>query len=928
MGTLSSLKLVPDNVASRSLHEECFLDRYEQLLGHAVRLTRGDRGFADDLLQDTFIYFKEAAPNLEEIGNLDAYLYTILKHLHYANLRKGMRDPLGQLAIIDFESAELSLRAAPSSNRFYICDQLIRVCEYSLYRKNDSRAHSLLLLRFFHGYYMDELASVSGNSRPTIRKSLLDAQAEVKQALLESCAGKPLPQSQWAKQVPLTARPEEFLQALRGFIWNSMRGPCPSLQELRAGYLSVKSNVSTELLGHLAGCRRCLDQVNELLGLPVLAHRHMENIGERGRGPKSGSGTSGSGGEKSFDLRRARLRMEAIAHHEPGELRIRVDGLERAAHELGHEKNHFTLNFFAREEMRVIEIVSEQDVCLLAFVLPEPQVAGPLEWRRELRMSDDRVLEATLRYGENWPSIEIAYCDRQFAELPDGERWRTSQIIAAKTQSWWQRWVEWIRKISFFDMSPTFQIAVVLAVVSAGCLFVWLQPRPRITAGAFLLRAEASRSTSNESTAPGVIYQKIRIKTPSRTVDRAIYRDSQGLRRPREQQLPHEDAQLRSDLAMANVNWNEPLSAKNYKEWHDRQSIQRDAVERDDAGHLTLTTTVATGAIAWETFTVRGSDFHPVSRTVQFRNADTVEISELNYDVMPWGAINEEWFEPLTGRSNPASNGLGPALLPHLPRALSAAESDVAELDARLVLNELHADTSERIELIRETGAILVRGIVATTERRREIGARLRSVPHVVTAIATFQELDSNPAATSKITSVQVSSSISEPSPLEKFSMQQGKTREQVTELSQRLLTTALIVRQHSQAIKELLHRFPQDAQLTDAARARLDELMNHHKISILAALSSEEHDIAQSGITVQPIVPVVTNYFEDLARSEADNFTLCLELTSGNERSPRPAEKIIPELASSVSRLRSVVLSLGSDSATSDTSSAASRKR
>ena len=67
---------------------------------------------AEDLVQDAFVYFTQVKPELAEIQNPDAYLYTILKNLDVTHLRKGIRQPLRDLAAVECESAELSLRAA------------------------------------------------------------------------------------------------------------------------------------------------------------------------------------------------------------------------------------------------------------------------------------------------------------------------------------------------------------------------------------------------------------------------------------------------------------------------------------------------------------------------------------------------------------------------------------------------------------------------------------------------------------------------------------------------------------------------------------------------------------------------------------------------------------------------------------------------
>jgi len=89
MSKFSPLRLVLKRDAS---HEDVFLTRHDVLFRHALKLTRGNRELAEDLLQDAFVYFTQLKPELDGIQNLDAYLYTILENLQATYLRKGMRD--------------------------------------------------------------------------------------------------------------------------------------------------------------------------------------------------------------------------------------------------------------------------------------------------------------------------------------------------------------------------------------------------------------------------------------------------------------------------------------------------------------------------------------------------------------------------------------------------------------------------------------------------------------------------------------------------------------------------------------------------------------------------------------------------------------------------------------------------------------------
>ena len=141
----------------------------------------------------------------------------------------------------------------------------------------------------------------------------------------------------------------------------------------------------------------------------------------------------------------------------------------------------------------------------------------------------------------------------------------------------------------------------------------------------------------------------------------------------------------------------------------------------------------------------------------------------MNYDVMPWGAVNKDWFEPLPGqslvdplRSHPAAAGIP-------PRTVSDSELDEAELSTRMVLNQLHADTGEQILVSRSSSGIQVKGVVDTDQRKQQIETHLLQVTHVHTSLLSVEELGSHSrfGLQRGELSIQVYSIGSQPPPLE-----------------------------------------------------------------------------------------------------------------------------------------------------------------
>jgi DNA-directed RNA polymerase specialized sigma24 family protein len=70
------LKRLPPKYTPKHTYEDLFLERYDQLLAWAIRLTDHDLQQAEDLVHDVFVKFAMTQPDLHRIENLDAYLYT------------------------------------------------------------------------------------------------------------------------------------------------------------------------------------------------------------------------------------------------------------------------------------------------------------------------------------------------------------------------------------------------------------------------------------------------------------------------------------------------------------------------------------------------------------------------------------------------------------------------------------------------------------------------------------------------------------------------------------------------------------------------------------------------------------------------------------------------------------------------------------
>ncbi len=473
---------------------------------------------------------------------------------------------------------------------------------------------------------------------------------------------------------------------------------------------------------------------------------------------------------------------------------------------------------------------------------------------------------------------------------------------------------------AFPSMNFNLVAGLSLAFASATFLFMWFQQRiPAITSNALLVRAEIW-DPSSVAPAPGVVYQKVRITTPQQKLERAIYRDLEGRRRPKLKAIAEREENLKSELVAAGVNWDAPLSATSYQDWHDHQRVRQDRITRAGKHLLTLTTSVPTGAVASQSLTVRDTDFHPVARTVGFRDGGPVEIAELEYQVLPWTSVVASVFEPESS-GNPGalatadSSRLRISLPPAPP---TESQLDAADLSARLVLNHLHADTGEQIEVVRGAGSIDVKGVVETDQRKHELQAQLRQLPHVNPSIFSVEELKAEPHEGPEVTSLRTATVSTNPSPLQTYFILHGRDIGTLSDLSGRLLNSASTINLETKSLTQLLDRSSnKEEKRADLAQATLIELVFSHRQRLLAAIDEEERLLGQAKGTPDSPAPQPTppNSADVLATLSERNLGLCKELTFGSSTEPRTADSILPDLMAALERLRSDVFAVQASS-------------
>jgi DNA-directed RNA polymerase specialized sigma24 family protein len=918
MESRSAASLTPENL---------YRAKYNWLFGWAMHFAQGDRVTAEDLVQDTFVRFALSKPDLENVRNAEALLYTYLKYVHLAHLRRLQRYPFKSLSIAEFDSVQLGLRANMAAvDPVEVQETLRRIVAYLTWRKESAKSASMLILRYFHGYYPDEIVCIARTTRQSVGKRLQEAREEAELYVSDPGHLRIMHQTEPPEVLPLNvALPsEQVLPELQKIIFAACRTECLPENLLFERYQAENSKpIERELLAHIVSCERCLGLVSDFCGMAPPADRSPEeSLGPDRRGRReSKENTSPSGDNIRRTLKFVRDRVREVYEHRPRQLAISVNGSILATQDVNSPWSRQEIKLSPETHPEFIEVVSEQSVCLLALhVASTPPDALP-ELHQEVELSHGRRIEARLQFTSVGALLEVSYYDPSFAadaeEAAEEADDESSPQLSEQTtndrpakiipyRSWWSCGRAWVGKLAVPKFNPAYALATAFALVIVALLVLWPKGASEPSANDLLARAVAAHTEGTTAAQPGVVCQKVRIRTSRRTLERTIYRDAQGLRQPKPEQLTPEDAQLQTNLAVANVGWDEPLSPSTYKDWHDRQKSPTDEVKRSGNGLLTLTTTAASGAIARESLTVRERDFHPIERTVEFRDAETVEIAEVDYNVLPWSAPRESLFGPPTRNlvSDASRNSVSLPLL-------TKTELDEAELQARLALNQLHADTDGRIEVVRKPTGIQIRGIVESEQRKRELQARLSSLPHVRLSISTLWEMAARPASRSAITRIKADSQTAQPSPLEAYLTSKGRSWEEINQLSRRLLDSSSAIHQEGKALSELSRRFAADTPLSNAAQSALYRLIASHQAKLLVALQTEDNILAGTGAPPLRAATLSSSGEVSLAMSAKQNRALCEELTLGSvaTKSQSSAELKIAEVQKSINQIRATAL-------------------
>jgi hypothetical protein len=449
---------------------------------------------------------------------------------------------------------------------------------------------------------------------------------------------------------------------------------------------------------------------------------------------------------------------------------------------------------------------------------------------------------------------------------------------------------------------PTFGSLVVTILAGAILFFLCRGSLTVVSAAELLNRAIASDCVIRKSHSSGVVFHRLRIKTRQETVEHDVYADISGVHQPKYVKKTAEETDLAARLALAGVNWEDPLSALSFKSWHDQQANPKDEVQ-GSSNLLTISTRLPSTEIASESLTVTKDSFHPVERVIEYRDASNVTISELSLEVLNWDKA-----APFFVESESSKGAMAPrshAATPLLPGEVQINET---ELLARLVLNQNAADTGEQIDVSRDTNGVQIHGLVESEDRKAELNKSLKGIPFLTVKIQSLADLNSVANSPTQVATTEERSVKAHVSPLEQFFVEQGRSREDLSRISAGLFNDSISIIRVSRAIEQIASRFSDDTTLSPASVRARDELLSRDVTQLLNDLKQQQEFLDETGISVELAANPQEGNAQLVGLAER-NAAATRELISGDGASSRPERGLATELAETISSLRSAAL-------------------
>ena len=260
--------------------EETFATKYTWLLRWALHFAQNDRPTAEDLVQETFVRMLLSWESLEDIHNLEPFLYSHLRYAYLTEKRRNGRLTFQSLSAIDGDALPSMVVTHPTFRNVEVQNELRTILTFLLWKCRTTKFASIFLLRFFLGFFPEEIARICRSTRHSVDLGLRHARAEIKAYLLDpNC--KQMPEG--ARRLDLsrhdTAIPvHEFTEELRHQVVCGPRHACFPAHILQRLYdADSQKPIEVDLLAHIVTCGHCLELVAEYCGVQQHSPRSVED---------------------------------------------------------------------------------------------------------------------------------------------------------------------------------------------------------------------------------------------------------------------------------------------------------------------------------------------------------------------------------------------------------------------------------------------------------------------------------------------------------------------------------------------------------------------------------------------------------------------------------------------------------------------------
>jgi hypothetical protein len=293
---------------------------------------------------------------------------------------------------------------------------------------------------------------------------------------------------------------------------------------------------------------------------------------------------------------------------------------------------------------------------------------------------------------------------------------------------------------------------------------------------------------------------------------------------------------LSARFAAAHYNAADPLSARAFQSWRDTLAVKTDdvaSVSGTAGPEFRIQTSTAEGEVSQASLTLLSADLHPVEGSIEFRDHETIEFTEITEPTAVSGGQAAARDVEVPVRSSVPSGTAAFA-----PRHTASISDELQVLSA---LHQIGADLGDQIEVKRSEDRVLVSGVGVPSQRQKQIHDMLDALPNVSVDFANPAAVSSGVPATSDGAAAAENTKPSASSKVQNRLEQQLGGRSEFERFSSQILDAGDAAMSRAYALHRLAQRFDasKESELSAADRRELRALAAEHAAAMAAQVSA-----------------------------------------------------------------------------------------